>query len=348
MNAPLAPAREAPHREPVSALFSWKEIVRPVEPFLEQVTAALAEQIQTFEPEVAVYAQYALKNQGKQLRPALVVLSAEASGRITDDLVIVAVIIEMVHLATLVHDDIIDDARVRRSQPTVAALWGNEISVLLGDCLFAQALKLAAEFNPKTICQAIANATKTVCSGEILQTLQRYKTDLTRADYCRVLAMKTGALFALSCDLGAALGGATESGRAALGQFGLRLGTAYQLYDDCLDLFGSETTVGKSLGTDLAHGKLTLPTLVVLERATPADRARVCALLHRKAPEDLPWLYQCFRRYDVLAECQNAIRSHLQSALSALDGTALTPSHSSLRRLTEFLAAQLETIGLSK
>src|SRR5881296_3961804 len=268
-----APAKEAPH--------SWKQIVEPVEPFLKAVARRLAEQVQTFDPEIAAYAQYALTNQGKQLRPALVALSAGSVGRPNDNLITVAVIIEMVHLATLVHDDVMDEAVLRRHQPTLAANWGNQISVLLGDCLFAHALKLAASFPTPEICRAVSDATKTVCSGEILQTHRQRRLQLSREEYFKVLEMKTAELFALSCELGSWLCGATPAERAALRRFGLALGTAYQIYDDCLDLFGSEALVGKSLGTDLASGKLTLPVLVALERASVADRAKLEKLIEQ-------------------------------------------------------------------
>src|SRR6266498_5643825 len=193
--AVAALAKEAPH--------SWKQIVEPVEPFLAAVARQLAEQVQTFDPEIASYARYALTNQGKQLRPALVALSAGSVGQPNDNLITVAVIIEMVHLATLVHDDVMDEAVLRRQRPTLAANWGNEISVLLGDCLFAHALKLAASFPTPEICRAVASATNTVCTGEILQTLQRRNVQFPRSEYYKVLEMKTGELFALSCDLGA-------------------------------------------------------------------------------------------------------------------------------------------------
>src|SRR2546425_7515932 len=240
-----APVPDVLHPGPV---VSWKQIVSTAEPFLEAVGHRLAEQIQAFDPEIAPYAEYALSAHGKQLRPALVALSARATGEPNDSHVMVAVIIEMVHLATLVHDDVMDEARIRRGRPTLAANWGNEISVLLGDCLFAHALKLAAGFPTPEICRAVAAATNTVCSGEILQTQRRKKFELSRAEYFKVLSMKTGELFALSCDLGAFLSGAHPGQRASLRQYGLALGTAYQVYDDCLDLFGSEETAGKSLG----------------------------------------------------------------------------------------------------
>src|SRR5438067_7248015 len=168
------------------ALVAWKELIRPVQPFLEEVSTNLAQQVDAFDPEITAYARYALTNQGKQIRPALVALSGAAAGRLNDSLVTVAVIIEMVHLATLVHDDIMDEAEMRRRRPTIAANWGNEISVLLGDCLFAHSLKLAASFPTPEICRAVAAATNTVCSGEILQTQRRKNFELSRAEYSKV------------------------------------------------------------------------------------------------------------------------------------------------------------------
>src|SRR6201996_4297095 len=210
---------------------SWKQIVEPVEPFLDAVHARLARQVNEFDAALTPYAEYALNGNGKHLRPALVALSANALGGTNDSHVTVAVIIEMVHLATLVHDDVMDEAEIRRARPTLAANWGNEIAVLFGDCLFAQALKLAASFPTPEICRAVAQATNTVCSGEILQTQQRRNFQFSRDDYFRVLEMKTAELFALSCDLGACLSGATTAQRAALREFGTSLGTAYQIYD---------------------------------------------------------------------------------------------------------------------
>src|SRR5262245_41658084 len=124
----------------------WKDIVEPVQPFLERVSIQLGEEIRAFDPEIAQYAQYALTNQGKQLRPLLVAVSGGAVGKMNEALVTIAAIIEMVHVATLVHDDVVDEAEMRRRRPTLAANWGNQVSVLLGDCLFAHALKLAASF----------------------------------------------------------------------------------------------------------------------------------------------------------------------------------------------------------
>src|SRR5204863_1206428 len=214
--------------------------------------------------------------------------------------VTVAVIIEMVHLATLVHDDVMDEAEIRRARPTLAANYGNEIAVLFGDCLFAQALKLAASFPTPEICRAVAASTNTVCSGEILQTRHRRSFERSRREYFRVLEMKTAELFALSCEMAACLSGAGAAERATMRQFGLSFGTAYQIYDDCVDLFGSEAAAGKSLGTDLAKGKLTLPALLLWERADAAERECLQGLVQSWHPGSMKRLGKLFSKYDTL------------------------------------------------
>src|SRR3984957_1546445 len=183
------------HNAP-ETLVTWKHIAEPVQPFLEAVAFRLGKQLREFEPDVAPYAEYALIGQGKQLRHALVALSASAVGKLEESHVTVAVIIEMVHLATLVHDDVMDEAEIRRGRLTLGANWGNEIAVLFGDCLFAQALKLAASFPTPEICRAVAMASNTVCSGEILQTQHRRNFQFSQDEYFKILEMKTAELFA--------------------------------------------------------------------------------------------------------------------------------------------------------
>ncbi|HZQ48648.1 MAG TPA: polyprenyl synthetase family protein, partial [Verrucomicrobiae bacterium] len=216
-------AVKVPNSKPLNreVVAAWKDIAEPVQPFLEAVANRLAAQVREFDPAIATYAEYALTGQGKQLRPALVALSAKAVGELEDAHVTVAVIIEMVHLATLVHDDVMDEAEIRRGRLTMGANWGNEVAVLCGDCLFAQALKLAASFPTPEICRAVAMSTNTVCAGEILQTRKRRNFDFTQEEYFKVLEMKTAELFALSCSLGACLSGAPAEERAALRDFGM-------------------------------------------------------------------------------------------------------------------------------
>jgi len=324
----------------------WRNVVEPVDAFLDLVAARLGAQVDSFDPEVAHYARYALTSQGKQLRPALLGLSARVFGEPDDAVVTGAVIIEMIHLATLVHDDIMDEASVRRSRPTLAANWGNQISVLLGDSLFAHALKLAAGYPTTEVCRAVSAATKTVCSGEILQTLRRSQKSVTRPDYFRILEMKTAELFALSCDLGAGLSGGSQMQRGALRAYGLNLGIAYQVYDDCLDLFGTEAVAGKSLGTDLAGGKVTLPLLVLLERARGAERDRALELVRHWDSRHQPELRQLLVRYEVLAEAQSTVQGFLHTACEALERVPECVSRSALDELTRFLSQQTSQLGV--
>jgi octaprenyl-diphosphate synthase len=319
---------------------SWKQIAGPVEPFLHSVTQQLVRQAQDFDPQILPYAEHALNGGGKHLRPTLVALAASCFGPLNDSHVKAAVIIEMVHLATLVHDDVMDEAQIRRGTPTLAAKWGNEIAVLFGDCLFAQALKLASSYPTPEVCRAVALATNTVCSGEILQTQQRGKFVAARRDYFRVIEMKTGELFTLSCDLAAFLSGAAMEQRAALREFGAAVGTAYQVYDDCVDLFGTEAGAGKSLGTDLAKGKLTWPILLAWERAGANDRAALENLIQDWQPENFSAINALLAKYDTFAPSVEVIHRYLEQARRSL--RVLPPSAGSvgLSKLTDFLAQQ--------
>ena len=340
-----AVAASNPVAPPADPRLSWKEIIAPAEPFLAAVAERMREQVNAFEPDIAAYAEYALTGQGKQLRPALVALSASATGKPNESHVMVAVIIEMVHLATLVHDDVMDEARIRRGRPTLAATWGSEISVLLGDCLFAHALKLASGFPTTEVCRAVAAATNTVCSGEILQTQRRRNFELSRAEYFKVLQMKTGELFALSCDLGAYVNGAGAGLRNALRDYGLSIGTAYQIYDDCLDVFGSEASTGKSLGTDLIKGKLTLPLLLALDRASADERVRLEAWVQAWNPEDFPKLLQALNACQALEGSRDTVHQYLDVAREKLGTLPPSAGKSGLEGLADYLAGQTDALG---
>jgi octaprenyl-diphosphate synthase len=332
-----AGSSESPDTDPAR---SWKIIAEPVEPFLHAVTQQLIRQAQDFDPQIVPYAEHALNGGGKHLRPTLVALAASCFGPLNEGHVKAAVIIEMVHLATLVHDDVMDEAQIRRGTPTLAAKWGNEIAVLFGDCLFAQALKLASSYPTPEVCRAVALATNTVCSGEILQTQQRGKFVAARRDYFRVIEMKTGELFTLSCDLAAFLSGATEQYRAALREFGAAVGTAYQVYDDCVDLFGTEAGAGKSLGTDLAKGKLTWPVLLAWERANAKDRSALELLIQSWQPDNITAVNALLAKYETFAPSVEVIQRYLEQARRALAILPPSPGRAGLLKLTDFLAQQ--------
>ena len=341
--SPEAKSGYAPKSAPAC---SWKEIVEPVEPFLQAVTQQLVRQARDFDPQIVPYAEHALNGSGKHLRPTLVALAAACFGKPNESHVRAAVIIEMVHLATLVHDDVMDEAEIRRGNPTVAVKWGNEIAVLFGDCLFAQALKLAASFPTTEVCRAVSAATNTVCTGEIIQTQQRRNFVASRRDYFRVIEMKTGELFTLACDLAAFLSEASEAQRSALKEFGAAFGTAYQIYDDCVDLFGTEAAAGKSLGTDLAKGKLTWPLLLAWERATAIDRAELESAIKNWQPEHFPMVNALLAKYEVFEPSLQEIEKFLEQARQSLCVLPTSAGRNGLSQLTDFLAQQTSALAV--
>ena len=246
---------------------------------LDDVEARIISQASRFDPAVEGYVSYAIGGRGKRLRPLMALLAGGAVGSIKSEHVDLAVIVELIHVATLVHDDIVDEAEWRRAQPTLNARWGNSLSVLLGDWLFAHALNLSAKFEEVEVSRAIARAAREVCTGEIIQTQRRFDLHLGIDDYLRIIEMKTGSLFAVAADLGAMLSNSEPAARNSLKTFGQKIGTAYQIYDDCIDIAGNERLTGKTLGSDLRKGKLTLPVLMLLGGRNGADKEHLSQLI---------------------------------------------------------------------
>jgi len=262
------------------------DFLRLVATDLRAVEREIRAQAKVFEPEVQSYVRYICDASGKRIRPALALLTGHATGNALPEHRRLGVTLELIHMATLVHDDIIDGADLRRSLPTVNAKWGNALSVLLGDALFAHAMTEATLFDDLHICRRIGEASRDVCTGEIIQTQRRFDLNLNRADYFRIIEMKTAALFAAATELAAYISGCNEQTTASMHAFGMKMGTAYQIYDDCVDLVGKESSVGKTLGTDLQKGKLTLPVINLLDSATPSQRSKLNRLLVQEEPLD--------------------------------------------------------------
>jgi len=331
-------ATSTPTAIPHNDLFPF-ELVRPE---LARVEVSIREQVRGFDSAIEPYIAYICNTSGKRIRPALAILVGGATGGFTDDHLKMGVILELIHMATLVHDDIMDGANTRRMVPTANAKWGNALSVLLGDALFSHALTLATDFNSIEICRKVGNAAREVCQGEIIQTQRRFDLSFTKAEYFRVIEMKTGALFAAATGLAANLSGIGPEAEVRLSSYGMKLGTAYQIYDDCLDLVGAEEVVGKTLRTDLIKGKFTLPILNLLENASAAQREKLGKCILAQEPLDLPKLLGA-------SEYEGAIESAINTALALLvesreDLAPLGKSiHSeALAQITWFLAGLLE------
>ena len=232
---------------------------------LKEVERRILHQASLFDPGAESYVRYALEGGGKRLRPALVLLAGKVAGGWSVAMRDLAVIVELVHVASLIHDDVLDRADLRRSRATCNAKWGVELSVLLGDALFAHGLQLATKLENAEVARKIAEASKNLCEGEILQTQRRFDLKMSTSEYLHVVGLKTGALFRVAAEVPFLVFGSAEVKREAARSFGQQLGVAYQIYDDCLDLFGTDAESGKTLGTDLRKGKWTLPVLHALQ-----------------------------------------------------------------------------------
>lgn len=316
-----------------------------LEPHLRALDAFLHEQVVQFEPEITDLAGYCLESGGKRIRPALVFFSGWAEpGVVNESLVRVAAIIEMVHLATLVHDDIMDGADLRRQRPTASRKFGSEIAVLLGDALFSHALTLAASFPTTEVCYRVATSTRRVCTGEIMQTLAADGAQRAIAEYQRIIDLKTAELFSVSCFLGGKLGTGDEGYANAAAKFGRHLGVAYQMYDDLADYFGDEGDIGKTLGTDFASRKATLPLILLLERLPAEDRTMV---RHELAAGDLShWEQRISQMTDlgVFREVSVSLTNEIRAGWEPLQAWRQHPGVSKLGELVAMLEARVESI----
>ncbi|HSD60435.1 MAG TPA: octaprenyl diphosphate synthase [Burkholderiales bacterium] len=248
-----------------------EEIRRFIEPDMRAVDVVIRQRLHSEVALVRQVAEYIIGGGGKRLRPALVILSSGAfgySGRQHHDL---AAVVEFIHTATLLHDDVVDESRMRRGRETANALFGNSASVLVGDFLYSRAFQMMVDVGSLRVMRVLADATNTIAEGEVLQLMNCHNADVDEADYLRVVSYKTAKLFEAAARLGAILGAAAEPDERAMAEYGMRLGVAFQLIDDVLDYSGDLQETGKNLGDDLAEGKPTLPLIYALRHGTPAQ-----------------------------------------------------------------------------
>ncbi|MGB0371460.1 MAG: polyprenyl synthetase family protein [Opitutales bacterium] len=341
MTSTVSALKEAPKAQPVQ----FEQLYALVKPGLDALTELMHSQVEDFEPEIRELVAYTLENSGKRLRPMLMFFSGrDTSGSINPELVKAAAVVEMVHIATLVHDDILDEAALRHRKETVAQKYGTAVAVLLGDALFAHALKLASDFDTVRVCQVVASATQRVCSGEISQTLRRGNPDLTHESYFRIIEMKTAELFQASCTLGAELNGNDQAFAKAAGQFGKHLGIAYQIFDDITDLYGEEETTGKTLGTDLASGKITLPMLAMKEDIGEEAFNNLFMSAKGRDAEALAAFHAGLRTDKVKAAVIEGFNAEIESARAAIRDFSALDAHAPLSMLCDFVCQQLKSL----
>ncbi len=317
-----------------------RELYDPVRNELAAVEDLLRDELASDYPFVDLLAKHGFRLGGKRLRPALVLLSAGAAGSLRPEHVKLAASAELIHTATLIHDDVLDEAELRRHLHTVNARWDNEASVLLGDYLFSRSICMAASVDGGYACRAIGEAARVMCEGELRQVQNRGNYGLSEADYLDIIAGKTGALLACCCRLGAHYAGASHEQCTAMVRYGEQLGIAFQIADDLLDLAGDESTAGKSLGTDLLKQKATLPLIRLLAAIPEADREPLLAVLSNSRERRCEILEGWFARYGALEYARETARRFTRQALTQLAVLPPGPARASLEGLCQFVVSR--------
>ncbi len=317
-----------------------RRLYAPVRDELDNVEEILRDELRSDHPFVDRLVKHGFRLGGKRLRPALVLFSGKACGTLKPEHLKLAAAVEMIHTATLVHDDVLDEATLRRHLDTVNARWDNEASVLLGDYLFARAVRIVSSLDDPFASRAIGETAQTMCEGELRQVARRGDYDLAEEDYFDIIASKTAVLTACCCRLGSHYAGAGQDVCEAMARFGHHLGIAFQIADDLLDLLGDEATAGKSLGTDLLKQKATLPLIRLFSQASERDRAEVLAILSRSGNHRRDALRPWLEGSDAIDYARRKAWWYAQRAGEQLD--ALPPGEvcDVLRQLSEFVVTR--------
>ena len=311
-----------------------------VQPQISEVERMFHVELHSALPCVNALVRHVSRFQGKMLRPLLVLLSGKACGELTDAHVVVATVVEMVHMATLVHDDVLDEAELRRKGATINHLRGNEAAVLLGDYLISHSYHLCSSLDSQLASRTIGRTTNQVCEGELLQIDNRNNWDLDEETYLRIITLKTASLCATCCGLGARLAGAGDEDARRLETCGLSLGVAFQIQDDILDVVGDSGTVGKTLGIDIEKGKMTLPMIHFLRTAPAEHRALLRSLLIGNDGDKQDRVRNLILPSRSIAYAADRARQLVDRARSAIADLPDTDARRVLDAMAEFVVAR--------
>ncbi|MDE2149967.1 MAG: polyprenyl synthetase family protein [Gammaproteobacteria bacterium] len=279
---------------------------------------------------------YIVSAGGKRLRPAILLLVARALGAGDETAPLLAVVIELIHTATLLHDDVVDHADLRRGQRTANAVWGNAGAVLSGDFLYSRSFQLMVEANRSTVMRIMADATNAIAEGEVLQLMNSHDPDVTQARYLRVIELKTARLFEAAAALGAVCADAPPAQVSQMRAFGSALGMAYQLIDDLLDYTADPKISGKQIGSDLAEGKPTLPLIHALTHSEAATRERLCEVIREGHAERIEEVLRAVEATGAIPYTRRLANRYCETAIAALDGLPNSTFAATLRELTMF------------
>ena len=307
---------------------------------MKAVDAVIRQRLHSEVALVCQVAEYIVQSGGKRLRPALVLLSAGALGYRGHHHHELAAVIEFIHTATLLHDDVVDGSDLRRGRETANALFGNSASVLVGDFLYSRAFQMMVVVDDMRIMQVLSDATNVIAEGEVLQLMNCHDAGIDEQGYLQVIRYKTAKLFEAAAQLGAIIGGGDAAVEKAMAIYGIHLGTAFQLIDDVLDYSGSEVETGKHLGDDLAEGKPTLPLIFVLRNGNPEQAACVRRAIENGGRNDFPLVLAAIRASGALQYAKQKAKAEAELAAAALDVLPASQYKDSLLELCLFAVAR--------
>lgn len=288
---------------------------------LDSTEKKIAETLGTVAPAISAVGNHLLTSGGKRIRPFLAILCSKLFGTDGDRISTLACSVEFIHTASLIHDDVVDGARIRRGQPSAHSIWGNQAVVLVGDFLYANALRLANLLEHQKIMDALCTATAKMSEGELIQLSKKGNPDITEDDYMKIIQGKTAILMSAACRGGAVLGNASLQQEDALTSFGLNFGFAFQIVDDILDYMAEQDSLGKSLGKDLEEGKITLPMINLLKDANPEEANEVKEILgtERLSENNLSYIQQLMKQYKSIEKSYLEADTLLGKAKKELD-----------------------------
>lgn len=309
---------------------------------LKLVELQFRKDLQSDVPLIRKVGEYVLSSGGKRVRPALLLLSARLSGYSADKAVPLASVVEFIHTATLLHDDVVDSATLRRGLASANTLWGNEASVLVGDFLFSKSFSLMVGVGSLDILRVLSDATTVIAEGEVMQLLCTGELDLTEEQYTDVIRSKTAILMSAACEAGAILGEVSQNQQQALAAFGMDLGIAFQLMDDILDYVATEEEFGKSIGHDLEEGKITLPLIHTLRNCSASERTVIASVveLDEMSLDDFRAVSSLVRQYGGIDYTIEKARFYVDRCRGHLDLFAHSPVREALINLSEYVVTR--------
>ncbi len=311
-------------------------ILSAVQEDMTRVDELMQDKLQSSVPTINDLGSYIIESGGKRLRPVMVLLAARACGYTGSDHIKMAVIIEFVHTATLLHDDVVDESMMRRGRETANARWGNNLSVLVGDFLYSRAFEMMVEVGHMRVMQLLAQATNVISEGEVRQALNRGNADLTETDYLEVIASKTARLFAAAAELGAVAAQLDDQQRQQLSDYGNNIGIAYQLLDDVLDYQGEAKVIGKNIGDDLAEGQPTLPLIRAMQSSSDQKRELLRSAIETPGSVPLDKVVDVIESSDAIAYTARRAKEHAELAKLALGDLPDSNAKTAMLQLTDF------------